>query len=164
MSLMLTARADGDDGIAVPLLLQGDVQIARAVVDDPAGLDVMLPLGALAADAHTLEAARLDLVEQPVEQVGGLIAAEEAALVRQPRELQHDLLVRSDPGHDGVDVGAAEAALEVRHRRVEVAELRRCDHRDEQQYQSESRPDLHICLLCAFHNGTGTGLYSTYFQ
>src|SRR5689334_6246182 len=110
---MLTARADGDDRVSIALLLQRDVEVARAFVDHPARLDVMLPLGTLALDAHTLEAAGLDLVEQAVEQIRGLIAAEESALLHEPRELQHDLLVGSDPRHDRIDVGAAEAALEV---------------------------------------------------
>ena len=43
----------------------------------------MLPLGTLAANAQALEAARLDLVEESVEEISGLIAAEGHAVDRQ---------------------------------------------------------------------------------
>src|SRR5688500_1218778 len=92
---------------------------------------------------HALEASRHDLVEEAVEQIGSLITTEETVLVGQSRELQLYLRVGTDAGHDRVDVAAAETAFEVGHRRVEVAELRLRDERDEQHDESDTRPEFH---------------------
>src|SRR5688500_4149693 len=151
---LVPGGADRHDRPFAISLLQSDVQVTRTASNAPFRSDVVLPLGTHAAGAHALETARLDLVEQSVQQVRGLVAAEEAALVRETGELQHDLFGAADAGHDRVDVATAEAPLEVRHRRIEVAELSRGDHRYEQQYKSDLRPDFHfICLRDAYRNG-----------
>src|SRR5437660_11888482 len=63
-----------------------------AVLNRPGGRDVVLPLRAVLAHALLLESGRMHLVEQSVEKVRRLIAAEKAVVVDKPRELQHDLI------------------------------------------------------------------------
>jgi len=59
----------------------------------------------------------VDLVEETIEEVRRMIAAEKSALIDQPRELQHDLVSRGHPGDDRLRIAAAESALQVRHGR-----------------------------------------------
>src|SRR6266545_2034109 len=132
----LSCRSNrGDRPAAVLLLAQGDVELAilhaAGGADGPVGDDVVLPLGADLARALRVEAARLGLAEKRVEDVRGLVAAEEAALIDETGELQHHLVAVGHAGHDGLRVAAAEAAREVRHGHVEVLELRGCDDRQE---------------------------------
>ena len=68
----------------------------------------------------------MDASEQPVEQVGSLIAAVgvRAALVDQTRKLQDHLISVGDSGDDRLRVTTSEAACQIRQRSVEVLVLR----------------------------------------
>src|SRR5207249_3317190 len=126
------------------LLLQSDVQLARfglaADLNGPQRGDLVLPLRALLARFLLLERGGMHFTEETVENISGLIAAQESVLCDEAGELQHDLVTCSDAGHDGLRVAAAEAAREVLQRRVEVAELRRRDERNERQHECNSAP------------------------
>src|SRR5207244_1364318 len=115
------------------LLLQSDVQLARlglaADLNGPQRGDLVLPLRAFLARFLLLERARMNLAEQSVEEVGGLIAPEEPIFRDKAGELQHDLVTGGDAGHDDLWVAVAETHPEILQRRVEVAELRRRDER-----------------------------------
>ena len=99
---------------------------------------MVLPLGADLARALRVEAARLDFVEEAIEQICGLVAAiERTALIDETGELQHHLVAVGHAGHDGLRVAAAEAAREVRHGHIEVLELRGGNRGEECEHHCE---------------------------
>src|SRR3954468_20806251 len=144
---LLSRRPDRYHRPAVALLLERDVQLARlgfaGILNRPGAGDVVLLLGAALHGLLLFERGRLDLVEETVEQVRGLIAAEEIALLDEAGELQHHLVARRHAGNDRLRVAAAESALQIRHRRVEVAELRGRDQRNEKKQGCELHREFH---------------------
>src|SRR6202008_413522 len=97
-------RAHRNDRPVIALRLQRDVEITRfrlpVVLNRPAGDDVVLTLRADLARAALIERRGTHFAEQTFQKVRRLIAAEEAALVHQTGELEHDLISVSDAGDD----------------------------------------------------------------
>src|ERR1051326_5453953 len=153
-SRSLTRGSYRNDRPAITFAAQNDVEIAHfgfaGDLNRPASADVVLLLGAHLLLIQRIEGHRLRFVEQSVEQIRGLVAAEHSALRDETGELKLHLIGVADTGDDRLRAAAAEAAGEVAHGDVEVLELSRCDERGERYRQEHrnSRPESHGLLLC----------------
>src|SRR6266852_9269 len=128
--LLLARGPDGEDGPAVILVVQSNVKLATfglaGVLNRPGALDLILRFRAELARALLLESAWMHASEEPVQQVGSLIAAVgiRAALLDQPRKLQDHLVSIADSRDHRLRLTTSEAACQIRKRGVEVLVLR----------------------------------------